>query len=125
MLQLEIGRKHLRQAFVPFARGLGLSKFPDHADVFVLSFVSFTFAHLVLAPAVSQRFFPIAFGQAEKRAKNSWCAFSYFVRRGLANGFLRKVNTRSVAIACSDYNTIRISMSGSGELRPGSCVWVG
>jgi len=72
MRELEIGRRFIREAFIPYAKGLGLSKFPDHADIFVFSFIFFTLAHQVLAPAVSRWFFPTVFGKTEKRERINW-----------------------------------------------------
>lgn len=72
MRGLDIRRAYLREAFIPFANSFGLSKLPDHGDVFLLSFVFFTFVHLVLAPTVSRWLFPTVFGKAERKARNNW-----------------------------------------------------
>jgi len=71
-LKITIGREYVRETFIPLAKTFGLSKFSDHADVFVLSYIFFIFAHLVLAPTVSQCIFPTAFGKADKRLRDIW-----------------------------------------------------
>ena len=52
---------------------LGLDKFSDHVSTIAVSFTFFLFLHTVLAPAISARLFPVAFGNASRKAQNNWC----------------------------------------------------
>ena len=54
---------------------LGLTKLPEFAHVVTASIVFFTIVHLVLSPFFSSLFFPKAYGQLNKKAKNNWWAF--------------------------------------------------
>ena len=51
---------------------LGLTKLPEFAYVVTASIVFFTIVHLVLSPFFSSLFFPKAYGQLNKKAKNNW-----------------------------------------------------
>ena len=51
---------------------LGLTKLPEYAHVVTASIVFFTIVHLVLSPFFSSLFFPKAYGQLNKKAKNNW-----------------------------------------------------
>ncbi|KAF9447661.1 DUF887-domain-containing protein [Macrolepiota fuliginosa MF-IS2] len=52
---------------------LGLTKIPPHLPTILWSFAGFTFVHLVLAPWICARWFPVAYGTTKSKAtKNNW-----------------------------------------------------
>lgn len=51
---------------------LGLKKLPPYLPTFVYAFLGFTFVHLVLAPWVSRRWFPVAYTSKGRLARNTW-----------------------------------------------------
>ncbi|KAF8077735.1 TLC domain-containing protein [Lyophyllum atratum] len=51
---------------------LGLTKFPPYLPTFLYAFLGFSFVHQVLAPLGSRKWFPVAFGSKNARARNSW-----------------------------------------------------
>jgi hypothetical protein len=66
-------RAYLRDVSAPLLIDtLGLKMMPRHIDTLVGSFMFFTTIHLVVAPMLSQAFFPEAFGKAGRKAKNNW-----------------------------------------------------
>ncbi|KAF8643855.1 hypothetical protein AX16_008872 [Volvariella volvacea WC 439] len=56
------------------ALSLGLAKLPEHFHTLVLSFLFFTAIHLVVAPYLSRKWFPVAYGEKlrSRLAKNNW-----------------------------------------------------
>jgi hypothetical protein len=66
-------RTYLRDASTPLLTDtLGLTMMPKHIDTLVGSALFFTFIHLVVAPKLSQAFFPEAYGKADKKFQNNW-----------------------------------------------------
>lgn len=65
-------RTFLQEASAPLESSLGLTKLPEFAHIITASIVFFTTIHLVLSPFLSTLFFPKAYGQLNKKAKNSW-----------------------------------------------------
>ncbi|GLB34737.1 putative TRAM, LAG1 and CLN8 homology domain [Lyophyllum shimeji] len=51
---------------------LGLTKFPPYLPTFLYAFLGFSFVHQILAPFCSRKWFPVAFGSKNARARNSW-----------------------------------------------------
>ncbi|KAG6889816.1 hypothetical protein C0995_014293 [Termitomyces sp. Mi166 len=51
---------------------LGLTKLPPFLPTFFYSFVGFSVVHLLVAPWVSRKWFPEAYGSKNKRAQNTW-----------------------------------------------------
>ncbi|KAJ3513877.1 hypothetical protein NLJ89_g2708 [Agrocybe chaxingu] len=51
---------------------LGLTKFPPYLTTFYWSFLGFLFVHQVVAPVVSTRWYPVAYGSKGRAAKNNW-----------------------------------------------------
>lgn len=51
---------------------LGLTKIPPHIPTILWSFAGFTFVHLVLAPWICSRWFPVAYGTKSRATKNNW-----------------------------------------------------
>jgi len=51
---------------------LGLTKFPPYLPTFLYAFIGFSVVHQVLAPLGSRKWFPVAFGSKNARARNSW-----------------------------------------------------
>ncbi|KAJ3573444.1 hypothetical protein NP233_g2438 [Leucocoprinus birnbaumii] len=51
---------------------LGLTKIPPHVPTILWSFAGFTFVHLVLAPWICSRWFPVAYGTKSRAVKNTW-----------------------------------------------------
>jgi len=51
---------------------LGLTKLPPYLPTFLLSFLGFTLIHLVLAPYLTRRFYPLAFSGKSRLARNNW-----------------------------------------------------
>ncbi|RXW19629.1 hypothetical protein EST38_g6214 [Candolleomyces aberdarensis] len=61
---------------------LGLSKLPPYLPTLYLSLAGFTFVHLVLAPWLSAKLAPDAWGALRgKRARNNWCSLTLFFCR--------------------------------------------
>jgi hypothetical protein len=54
-------------------RYMDLSKLPEHVPTILISFFVFLSVHLIVAPGLSQSLFPDAFGNAARKARNSWC----------------------------------------------------
>ncbi|OAX42010.1 DUF887-domain-containing protein [Rhizopogon vinicolor AM-OR11-026] len=65
-------RLQIRELSAPIAQKLGISKISDFADVIVLSFLFFSVVHNSLSPTVSAALFPVSYGKAGKRVRNSW-----------------------------------------------------
>jgi len=66
-------RTYLRDASTPLLTDtLGLTMMPQHIDTLAGSVLFFTFIHLVVAPKLSQAFFPEAYGKADKKFQNNW-----------------------------------------------------
>lgn len=57
---------------------LGLTKIPPHVPTILWSFAGFTFVHLVLAPWICSRWFPVAYGTKSRATKNNWFDISIF-----------------------------------------------
>jgi hypothetical protein len=56
------------------AETLGLTKLPPYLPTLYLSLAGFTLVHLVLAPWLSAKIAPEAWGALKgKRARNNWC----------------------------------------------------
>ncbi|KXN92267.1 hypothetical protein AN958_08720, partial [Leucoagaricus sp. SymC.cos] len=51
---------------------LGLTKIPHHVPTILWSFSAFTFVHLVFAPWICSRWFPVAYGTKSRATKNTW-----------------------------------------------------
>jgi len=51
---------------------LGLTEFPPYLSTFYFSFLGFLFIHQVVAPILSERWFPNAYKGKSKVAKNNW-----------------------------------------------------
>ncbi len=58
-----------------FSVTLGLTKFPPYLPTFYLAFFTFLLIHRVIAPYLSSRWFPEAFGEKSRAAKNNWYVF--------------------------------------------------
>ncbi|KAJ8523149.1 hypothetical protein ONZ45_g356 [Pleurotus djamor] len=56
----------------PLADALGVAKLPDYASTIALFFFVFLTVHQVVAPSLSQRWFPVAYGTSNRRGKNNW-----------------------------------------------------
>jgi hypothetical protein len=66
-------RTYLRDVSTPLLTDtLGLTMMPKHIDTLVGSFIFFTAIHLIIAPILSEAFFPEAFGKASRKARNNW-----------------------------------------------------
>jgi hypothetical protein len=66
-------RTYLRDVSTPLLTDtLGLTMMPRHINTFVGSVLFFTVIHQVVAPTLSQAFFPEAFGKASRKAQNNW-----------------------------------------------------
>lgn len=64
--------EYLQKASDPLVEFLGLAKISKFAEAILGSFVFFTVIHLLVAPAVSQKFFPDAYAKGGKRGMNNW-----------------------------------------------------
>lgn len=53
---------------------LGLTKLPPHLNTLIIWLFIFTFVHLVAAPVLSQKYFPVAYGQRlrSRSGRNNW-----------------------------------------------------
>ncbi|KAF7974841.1 hypothetical protein HWV62_11215 [Athelia sp. TMB] len=65
-------REDMQYASGPLATFIGIEKIPNFAAGILGSFVFFTTIHLLVAPALSQKFFPDAYTSGGKRGMNNW-----------------------------------------------------
>ena len=65
-------REGMQDVSGPLITFFGLEKIPNFAAGILGSFVFFTAIHLLVAPALSQKFFPNAYTSGGKRGMNNW-----------------------------------------------------
>ncbi|TFK42345.1 TLC domain-containing protein [Crucibulum laeve] len=54
------------------SRTLGLTKLPPHLPTLLWSFLGFLIVHQFIAPALSARYFPTAYGSKGRTSRNNW-----------------------------------------------------
>ena len=91
---------------------IGLTKFGPYLPTFYGAFLVFTLIHLVIAPFVCARWFPVAYGGKGRAAKNNWymhtprrCLLplsTFLIKCGLVQG-----NPHRIAGACARRRPIR------------------
>ncbi|KZP21219.1 DUF887-domain-containing protein [Athelia psychrophila] len=72
MTAVPSAHEYLQSVSNPFVDFLGLAKISKFSGAIFGSFVFFTVIHLLVAPAVSQKFFPNAYTSGGKKGMNNW-----------------------------------------------------
>jgi hypothetical protein len=89
--------------------GLGLTKIPQFLPTLYLSFLGFTFVHLVLSPWLSPKVAPKSYAALKgKKARNNWCGqFLWWCRIQM----LKPARCRSIHVVSQVHTLIIVPMS--------------